>query len=130
MKLKEDQYEELRSIITERVEEMAKNAASWVFDGNTEDATYRRVLKGIEDGDPEIMDALPCVDWSGQWADGPNWNDELRAAILEVLENDEELTEEALKDDDYDDIFNEIAVEHANGAVQTEVERIANLHLH
>ena len=32
----------------------------------------RLVLKGIEEGDPEILDQLPWLDLSGQWADGPN----------------------------------------------------------
>lgn len=45
-------------------------AASWVTDGNTDPETYRRLLAGIEDGDPEIMDELPHADLSGEWADG------------------------------------------------------------
>lgn len=44
-----------------------KNAASWVFDGNTEEATYRRVLKGIREGDPEVMDAYREPDLSGEF---------------------------------------------------------------
>ena len=35
---------------------VGKNSAGWCFDGNTSDSTYRRVLKGIEDGDPEVLD--------------------------------------------------------------------------
>ena len=31
------------------------NAASWVFDGNTPENAYRSVLKGIEDGDPQVL---------------------------------------------------------------------------
>ena len=34
-----------------------KAAASWVFDGNTSEDAYRAVLRGIEDGDPAILDA-------------------------------------------------------------------------
>lgn len=34
-----------------------KEAATWVFDGNTPDEAYRRVLRGIEDGDPAVLDA-------------------------------------------------------------------------
>ena len=33
-------------------------AASWVFDGNTPEEAYRRVLRGIEDGDPAVLDAI------------------------------------------------------------------------
>lgn len=68
-----------------------------------------RVLKGIEDGDLEILDSLPWLDLSGQWADGataegvlydanveaelePEEEDELveayRAACDEALENE------------------------------------------
>jgi hypothetical protein len=45
-----------------------RNAASWVevSDGGT----ARRILQGIEEGDPEILDGLPSADLSGQWADG------------------------------------------------------------
>jgi hypothetical protein len=34
-----------------------KAAATWVFDGSTPDEAYRRVLRGIEDGDPAVLDA-------------------------------------------------------------------------
>ncbi len=34
-----------------------QDAARQVFDGNTPEHTYRLVLRGIEDGDPAIMDA-------------------------------------------------------------------------
>jgi hypothetical protein len=34
-------------------------AASWIFDGNTPEDTYRAVLRGIDDGDPAILDAYP-----------------------------------------------------------------------
>jgi hypothetical protein len=37
--------------------EHGKNAASWVFDGNTDRETYARVLKGIEEGDPAVLAA-------------------------------------------------------------------------
>jgi hypothetical protein len=32
------------------------NAATWVFDGNTTRETYAAVLKGIEEGDPMVLD--------------------------------------------------------------------------
>ena len=34
-----------------------KAAASWVFDGNTPEEAYQRVLRGIEEGDPAVLDA-------------------------------------------------------------------------
>lgn len=47
--------------------EAGKAAASWAFDGDTDRETYAKVLKGIEDGDPEIMDMQPAP-LSGEWA--------------------------------------------------------------
>ena len=32
-------------------------AATWVFDGNTPEEAYKRVLHGIDDGDPAVLDA-------------------------------------------------------------------------
>lgn len=46
-----------------------KAAASWVFDGNTNRETYAHVLKGIEDGDPEVMDSIRTPSLSGEFAD-------------------------------------------------------------
>ena len=34
-----------------------KAAASWVFDGSTPEEAYQRVLRGIEEGDPAVLDA-------------------------------------------------------------------------
>src|SRR5262249_48651513 len=46
-----------------------KAAAGRYFDGNTSEDTYRRVLQGIEEGDPAVMDTLPSCPLSGEWAD-------------------------------------------------------------
>jgi len=42
-------------------------AACWMFDGNTPEDAYRAVLRGIDDGDPAILDAHPAP---GLSADG------------------------------------------------------------
>jgi len=47
-------------------------AASWYFDGNTAEHVYADVLGGIESGDPLVLDTLPWLDLSGEWADGPD----------------------------------------------------------
>lgn len=44
-----------------------KAAGSWVIDGSTDTETARRLLEGIEAGDPEIMDLQPAP-LSGEWA--------------------------------------------------------------
>jgi len=61
-----------------------ENAASWLIDGNTPDPFMflSRLLTGMEEGDPEVMDSLPHPRVSGEWADDPTWEqicqDELR----------------------------------------------------
>lgn len=77
--------------------EAGKNAASWVFDGNTDLATYARVLRGFEDGDPEIMDMQPAP-LSGEFAGG-SMNE-----ILGIFDNDEDQNEAA---DAYEEGFSE-----------------------
>ena len=47
------------------------NAASWVFDGNTPRASYARVLKGLDEGDPAVLDSINAPNLSGEWADSP-----------------------------------------------------------
>lgn len=66
--------------------EVGRNAASWFFDGNTSDDAYRRVLAGITEGDPKVLDSLPTPNLSGEWADDPTPNS-LRE-YLGVSEND------------------------------------------
>ena len=43
--------------------------ATWAFDGNTSESTYKKVLEWYDDGDPELYDHLHGPDLSGQWAD-------------------------------------------------------------
>jgi len=33
-------------------------AATWVFDGSTPEEAYQRVLRGIDEGDPAVLDAI------------------------------------------------------------------------
>lgn len=51
--------------------EHGRNAAAWIFDGDTPEGEYRTFLQGIEDGDPLIMDALPSSPLSGEFAGSP-----------------------------------------------------------
>lgn len=83
-------------------------AASWIVDGNTEDpaGVLKKLLDGISEGDPEIMDSLPQPRLSGEWADDPTWTDILRD------ECDEDTTEDEKEDDTewqiaYEDAFHE-----------------------
>ena len=91
-------------------------AGSWVIDGNTSADTARAILRGIEDGDPEVIDTLPTADLSGQWADTLTGPELVTAAAAYA------------GIDDAEDVFNdicdayEVAFEHA---AQYEVERSA-----
>ncbi len=103
-------------------EEHGLNAASWYFNGNTSTETYAAVLRGMDDGDPEIMDSLPSSPLSGEWADSPTpqtvlselagtsaWDSVLPDWQAEVLL------------DEYETGFYE--------ASQAEIERVARYHV-
>jgi hypothetical protein len=75
--------------------------ASWVFDGNTTDATFRATLQGITDGDPAVLDALDWSPLSGGWA-GESINellgDLLEGTAEEIVPEIEEAYETAARD--------------------------------
>jgi hypothetical protein len=52
---------------TERGADAGRAAGSWVIDGNTSPETARNILRGIDDGDPMVMDMAPGP-LSGEWA--------------------------------------------------------------
>jgi hypothetical protein len=47
-----------------------QNAASWYFEGGAPRDIFKTVLRGIEEGDPEVYDTFPANPLSGEWADG------------------------------------------------------------
>lgn len=66
--------------IAERLgREDGDGAGSWVIDVNAQTAEH--ILRGLEDGDPEVLDALPSSPLSGEWADNLT-PDELVQACL------------------------------------------------
>ena len=74
--------------------EHGHNAGIWVIDGNTSDETKRRIIDGIEDCDPEVMNMQPSP-LSGEWGGDPSPRD-----ILAELGTDED-------DDAADDLLTE-----------------------
>ena len=100
--------------------EAGRNAASWVFDGNTSRETYARYLKLSEDGDPALYDEFgPTTGWlSGEWADAPTPN--TLYAELE-LDPDDDLDGEIMAE--LSDAYEQAADE----AYQHELERVARL---
>lgn len=83
----------------------ARNAASWVEIDSSRVADW--YLRGIEDGDPEVMDALPAADLSVHWADEHTVPSMLAAAGLEVDTIDPETADELA--DVYCNTFAELA---------------------
>jgi hypothetical protein len=85
--------------------EAGQAAASWVFDGNTTQATYLHVLTGIIEGDPEVLDAYSAPNLSGG-----EWGDELNdAALAAELSLDPAADAEAL--DEAANAYNDAASE-------------------
>lgn len=104
--------------------EAGENAAAWwqqnaIGGRATGDTleTARRVLQGLEDGDPETLDALPFPNLSGEWADDPT-PATLYAELGITAEDD---TDDMALCDAWQDA--------ASSAVQSEVERLCREHL-
>jgi hypothetical protein len=89
--------------------EHGTSAATWVEIDNA-----AAILQGIEDGDPEIMDALPCADLSGEWADGLTPR-QLVDDVLSEIDTDSKVDSETANDwsdgicDAYEFAFNTAA---------------------
>ncbi len=93
-----------------------KNAASWCFDGNTTEHTYRTIARQMEEGDPALGDHITTPEWlSGQWAG---------ESIPELLGD--------LLPEDNNDLAQEIEDAYCNaadGAFWAEIERTVNFQL-
>jgi hypothetical protein len=44
-----------------------------------------QMLRAFEEGDPAVYDSIPSVDFSGQWADGPNWEEVFSALVWDAI---------------------------------------------
>ena len=94
-----------------------RSAGSCVIDGNTSDETCRKILAGLEDCYPEVLDMLPELRL-GEWADDPTVSDLLDAAGIEGTYSDEY----------EDDLFFEYSDAWVEG-MQSEVERACRARL-
>ena len=105
-----------------------ENAASWWemdaiggrANGDTA-ATARRVLDGLADGDPEIIDALPRPDLSGEWADA-----ETPRSLFETVTGADAHAEASWNNDAYHATLEELCTAWEDGAadaVQRAIER-------
>lgn len=94
-------------------------AASWVELNEDNAAAF---LKGIDDGDPAVLDTLPAPDLSGQFADGYT----TRQLALDAGMNDD------IDADEYDDILSSLGDAYDEGfseAVEHEVTRRAQIYV-
>lgn len=118
--------EELKAQAHELGRQAGVAAGSWAADGNTDAEHARRVLAGIEDGDPIIMDSLPVApDLSGEWADGMT---PARLALALGLTDD--ATGAVLPEDESGDILAELCdawEESASEGCQQEAERVLRI---
>jgi hypothetical protein len=65
--------DKLRAIESARQEgyDAGVAAGSWLLDGNSSEDEARALLRGLDDGDPAVLDSLPASPLSGEWADAP-----------------------------------------------------------
>lgn len=96
-------------------ETAGRNAASWAFDGNTTTKTYRTVLRGIQDGDPAVLDSFHTPDLSGEWSGDPTPS---------TLAEDYDIADDDRRDWLLDEVCN-VWMDAASEAFWSEVERIA-----
>ena len=87
------------------------SAAGWFFDGNTDALVYERTLKGLKDGDPEVLDSLPDSPLSGEWADSFSLVDLARE--LEVEQDDDSFDDYCTA---YEDGYSQAVVRTIEGA--------------
>lgn len=117
-------------VLVDRIENSArrqgiadgKGVGSWVIDGNTSEETARRILQGLEDGDPEIIDGLPSGPLSGEWADGLLPRDVL--GWYGLLEDDDE-ADDVLRA--YEDGWSEGMVDEVERAARALVPTVESL---
>lgn len=111
-------WERLIDAVRDQARDDAANAVAWwqqdTIGGRvTGDPVpgARRVIDGIEDGDPEITDGLPSADLSGEMADGPTVRGLYEDHETDDLPEWDELPEWAGPEigDAYETIFSETA---------------------
>jgi hypothetical protein len=112
-----NRYETLLSEAEKAGVEHGRAAASWYFDGNTSRETYEAVLRGLEDGDPAVLDTFPSSPLSGEWADDPT-----PASVLEALgvEENDDAADDYLGA--YESGFSDAVMFEIEGAARYQVE--------
>src|SRR5690349_11916464 len=84
-------YDRAIAYAQERGREDGENAAAWyvqdVLTNRVRDTaiTARMVLRGIENGDPAVLDTFPVADLSGEWADTLTGPQLVADAVLDAV---------------------------------------------
>lgn len=105
-----------------------KAAASWAFDGNTSRETYEQARKGIDDGDPAVMDAFRVPDLGGEYAGDftdRDLADELGIDLPDVADD----SESALDAWESMTRISDVYLFAVSAAYWDEVERVINVQL-
>lgn len=97
--------------------QMGLEAASWLLDGNSPRDVAERLLRGLLEGDPLILDSLPSNPLSGEWAGSLTAKDVLH-----------QLGEEYVEPEAQWDILRDFEDGYSDG-VQQGAERTARQHL-
>lgn len=70
-------------------------AGSLVFMEGYDRAQGEKILQGINDGDPAILENLPSPDFSGEWADSQSWESKFcEIAEIDMQDIPEDTTDE------------------------------------
>jgi len=116
----EVEFNRLKDAVRKVGEEHGAARGSWVVDGNTTKATAERLVKGLDDGDPEVIDSLPELR-IGEWADDPSENDIVSEAVyaghIDIAQNE-------LAPEEVDELIGDYMDGWYSG-MQAEVERSA-----
>jgi hypothetical protein len=126
MEVTDTQIAALETALRDEVRKLAEDAARWYLDGNTDEETYRRVLKGIEDGDPRVLDSLPWLDLDND-DNLPEWGElfyDVASRIVGDYPESDALM--ATLEDKYGEI---IGVCYADEVLFDKIEAICRYHL-
>jgi hypothetical protein len=119
-------YDAALAYAAERGREDGTNAAGWYTQdamgaglSNVGRMNARRILIGIDDGDPAVMDSLPYADLSGEWADtltGPGLVADAVAAALYGDDTAGETAYDAARADWFTDICDAYETAYSDAA--------------
>lgn len=115
---------------TERGRADGLAAASWYEVPTGSGINLARLIKGIDDGDPAILDTFPTADLSGEWADSLTGPALVEAAIVNADDwtmTRDEWTAYWSVLEPFNDICDAYEIAFSDAAA-AEIERVARYH--